>query len=195
MRAHLFLSALFAASLFGGAAMADRPSDDGGRTTRMPNVREMRIREVREPQVRERPHETPHTRVVREPQAIERLRARGDMVDRTGSRGAAQAKAAAAAGDAAAAKAQREAVKAMRRLEEKKNAVINCAPNDESCTPSARHERLAAKAAQQAEQKAEGEKQRAEVQKMVEKMRAEKLKAIMEQKMCQKMGNLCAEKL
>jgi hypothetical protein len=198
MRANLFLSALFAASLFGGAALADRPGDDGGRPVRMPmvrEIREMRMREVREPQVRERPHETPQTRVLREPQQMERVRARGDMVDRTGSRGASAQARAAVTSEAASVKAQRQAAKAMRRLEEKKNAVINCAPNDESCSPSARSARVAAEAGQKATQQAAAERQRVEIQKMIEKLRAERLKAVMQEKMCQKMGNLCAEKL
>ena len=192
MRAHLFVSALFAASLFGGAALADRPGEDGGRTTRMP-VQEMRVREAREPMQRDvRPHQAPDLR-VRDPQIVDRFRSRGDMVDRTTTRASApQTRAANDAG--AAAKAQRDAAKAQRRLEEKKNAVINCAPNDEACAPSARAARAAAEAGQKA-QKAESDKQRAEIQKMVERVRAEKMKEKMNQKICERMGNLCAERL
>src|SRR5262245_2014370 len=89
MRVSLIVSALFATSLFGGVALADRPGDDGGGRTRAPVIREVRearvreVREVREPRVREQ-----QERVVREAPLRDRLRARGDMVDRTGSRAA-----------------------------------------------------------------------------------------------------------
>lgn len=187
MRAHLFISALFAASLFGGAALADRPGDDGvGRTSRIP-VREMHVREVRDPAQREvRSHQMREPR-VRDPQVTERLRSRGDMVDRSSSR---------AATKSAAARTQREAAsRTIRPLEAKKNAVINCAPNDEACAPGARSARAVAKASETAAQKAESNRQRAEIQKMVEKVRSERLKAIVLQKMCAKQGNLCAQNL
>lgn len=189
MRAHLFVSALFAMSLFGGAAMADRPSDDGGRTARMP-IRDMHhVREQREVMQREtRVHVTPESR-PRDIHVTERLRNRGDMVDRHTSR-TMQPNNRASHNDAI--KAQRDAAKAQRRLEEKKNQVINCAPNDEACGPGARSARVANQAAEKAA-KQERDRQRAEIQKMVEKMRAEKLKAILQQKLCAKQGNLCAQ--
>ena len=191
MRAHLFVSALFAASLFGGAAMADRPSDDGaGRTSRVP-VREMHVREVRE--VREvHPHDMP-SRQVREPVVLERLRAHGDVVDRSGSRAAARGKA--SAGDAASIKAQRDAEKALNRLQAKKDAVINCAANVDTCGTSARAAATAAQAAQKAAQKAEANRQRQEVQKMIEKIRAEKIREQLTKKICEKHANMCAENL
>ncbi|MBK8253980.1 MAG: hypothetical protein IPK82_15120 [Polyangiaceae bacterium] len=192
MRAHLFVSALFAVSLFGGAALADRPGEDGGRTGRMPNMRELRVRETREAVVRERPHETPATK-VRDPQVMERLRSRGDMVDRTGgSRAAGSQTKASVAGDSA--KAQRAAEKALRKIEEKRHNAVNCSVTDDSCNASARSAAAAARAGQEA-QRAENNRQRKEIQKMVDKVRAEKMREKLSKMMCEKHANTCAENL
>ncbi|MEZ4296341.1 MAG: hypothetical protein R3B70_15325 [Polyangiaceae bacterium] len=192
MRAHLFVSVLFAGSLLGGSALADRPGDDaGGRTTRMPHVRELRIRETREPVVREVRTPDVHQKEVRVPAALERLRAHGDMVDRNTSRGAAAGQRAAAAGDASAAKSQREADKALRRMDEKKHNAMNCSPTDDSCSPSARNAAAAARAAQQAE----SNKQRAEVQKMINERRAQKMKEMLMKQVCEKQANMCSDNL
>lgn len=193
MRVSLFVSALFAASLFAGGAMADRPGgDDGGRTTRMPPVREMRpVREVREVQIR--PHETPQTR-VRDPQVTERIRARGDMVDRYG---AGPAAAAGKVQGEASIKAQRQAEKAREQLNARKNQVINCSATDDSCGASASAAAAAARAANQ-QAKAERDaaaKQRAEIQKKIDELRAQRMREKLLKQICEKKANMCSENL
>ncbi len=190
MRFSLFVSAVFAASLFAGGALADRPGDDSGRTTRMPNVREMRpVREAREASAG-RPHEAPQTK-VRENQTAERLRARGDMVDRYG---ASASSGKGAAGQVSSIKSQRAAEKALERFNAKKNQVINCAPTDDSCGKSARIAEQAAKAGRQAAQE-QGSKQRAEVQKKIDELRAEKLRERIMKSLCEKKANMCSANL
>jgi hypothetical protein len=84
MRATLFLSSLFAVSLIGGAALAERPSE--GAESRRP-IRDHKIQELR-------PHEActvrEHALVVhhektsaREPRAIKEMPTRGDNIDRS----------------------------------------------------------------------------------------------------------------
>lgn len=85
MRATLFLSSLFAVSLIGGAALAERPSE--GAESRRP-IRDHKLQEVR-------PHEASTVReptavvhhekssATREPRAIKELPSRGDNIDRS----------------------------------------------------------------------------------------------------------------
>lgn len=190
MRVSLFVTALIASSLFGGAALAERPGDDSGsgRTSRIQHVRDLRMHQVREArEVREvRQQETPQTR-TREPKITDHLRARGDMIDRTGAKAVAPAKLQADAGI----KAQRNADKAQKALTAKQDTVRNCSPTDDSCTGGAR----SAQAATQAQSDKNAQKQRNDVQKMVDKVRAEKLKAKIMRDMCEKHANTCADNL
>jgi hypothetical protein len=183
MRVSLFVSALFVASLFGAAASADQPGDTGGRTARMPNMREVHVRQVRE--AREaRPHETPQTK-VRDHQLTDRLRARGDMIDRSSSRSSASTKAA----HSDSIKAQRDADKALKQLTAKQDAVRNCSPTDDTCA-SSRAARVSSAAADKAAQQ-----QRSDVQRMVDKIRAEKLREKIMKQLCERHANMCAENL
>jgi hypothetical protein len=189
MRVSLFVSALFAASLLGGVAMADRPSDDGGRSTRF-SPREARQHEPR--QMREaREHDG--LSKARDSKLTDKLRTRGDMVDRYGSHGVVQSKGGGA--DVAGLKAQRDAQKAMERLNAKQNAVRNCSPTDDTCG-SSRAAAAGAKASAKAEaDKAAANRQAEEVKKMIDKLRAEKLRARIMKSLCEKHANMCSENL
>ena len=187
MRVSLFVSALFVASLFGAVASADQPGDSGGRTARIPNVREMRVQPVRE--VREaRPHETPQLK-VRDTQMSDRLRARGDMVDRYGTSSAGQTRSAPQA-----LQAERNADKAAKKLNARQDAVRNCSQTDDSCAGAARSARVATEAAEKASRQQQ-QQQRSEVQRMVEKARAEKLREKIMKQLCERRANTCAENL
>lgn len=198
MRLNLFVSAVFAASLFAGGALADRPGDEGGgRTGRLAPVKEMRVREVREGNLKEtRPQADTQRARVRDAQVTERFRNRGDMVDRytapasTGGKGQ-QA-------GAASIKSQRAAEKALERLNSRKNQVINCSPTDDSCSASARVAQAGSKAAQQQQTKATADvtkqqdnRQRAEIQKKIDEIRAEKMKEKLMKSLCEKKANIC----
>lgn len=189
MRVSLIVSALFATSLLGGVALADRPGDDGGGRTRAPMVREVRVREVRE--VREvRPREQ-QERVVREAPMRDRLRARGDMVDRSGSRSAPAPRT-----QTEGRNAQAERVFRDKPANAKQQAVRNCSPTDDSCGSGARSREKTVN--EKARDKAAAEKakqDRDEVQKMRERIRAEKLKAIVNKMLCEKHANTCASNL
>ena len=189
MRVSLIVSALFATSLLGGVALADRPGDDGGGRTSLPRMAEMRLHEMREArEAREsRSHDT--TRVVREAPTRERLRERGDIVDRSGSR-------------VSVSRTQNDTRSAPARfikerpVNEKQQQRQNCAPTDDSCGSGARSQQKSDK--EKARDKAAAEKARRDqddVQKMREKIRAEKLKARIEKMLCEKHANVCADNL
>lgn len=196
MRLNLFVSAVFAASLLAGGAMADRPGDEGGgRTGRLAPVKEMRVREVRDLKETRPQAETQRAR-VRDTQVTERFRNRGDMVDRysapasTGGKGQQPG--------AASIKSQRAAEKALERLNSRKNQVINCSATDDSCGASARVAQAGSKAAQQQQTKATADaakqqdnRQRAEIQKKIDELRAEKMKEKLMKSLCEKKANVC----
>lgn len=186
MRPSLFFSAILATSLFAGGAMADRPGEDGGRTARVP-VREMQMREVKEMR-QVQPAETRTTR-VRDTVVTERLRNRGDVVDRyTGAGSPAASK---AQNNAASIKAQRNAEKALDRLNARKNQVINCSPTDDSCNQPSRAAVQNQKDAAAQQQKQDNNRQRAEIQKKIDELRAERMKQKLMEKMCQMKANAC----
>jgi hypothetical protein len=85
MRATLFLSSLFAVSLIGGAALAERPSADGGESRRP--VRDHKISELRPREastVREHTAPAPREKsAAREPRVLKEAPNRGDNVDRS----------------------------------------------------------------------------------------------------------------
>lgn len=199
MRLNLFVSAVFAASLFAGGALADRPGDEGGgRTGRLAPVKELRVREVREGNLKEtRPQADTQRARVRDAQVTERFRNRGDMVDRyaapasTGGKGQ-------QAGSANI-KSQRAAEKALERLNSRKNQVINCSATDDSCGASARAVQAGSKASQQQQQtkatadatKQQENRQRAEIQKKIDEIRAQKMKEKLMKSFCEKKANVC----
>lgn len=186
MRVSLFVSALFAASLFGGAVMADQPGEGGGRTARLPNVvQDLKVKQARETRM-ERPHETPQTKVVRETRVTERFRNRGDMVDRYSTKTAAPGK---AARDVSSAKTGADLEKAARMLNKKQEAARNCAPTDESCASYGKTTGPAKAAA--ADQMRSENKQADVVKKMIEKRLAEKMKARILKAICEKNANMC----
>ncbi|MEP7120154.1 MAG: hypothetical protein ABJE95_04550 [Byssovorax sp.] len=84
MRATLFLSSLFAVSLIGGVALAERPSD--GAESRRP-VRDHKISELRPHEastVREHVAPVSHEKSsVREPRVLKEAPNRGDNIDRS----------------------------------------------------------------------------------------------------------------
>lgn len=84
MRATLFLSSLFAVSLIGGVASAERPS--GGAESRRP-IRDHKIQELRPREastVRERAAPVrPEKVTTREPRAIKEAPTRADNIDRS----------------------------------------------------------------------------------------------------------------
>ena len=192
MRVGTFVSVFFAASLLGGVAMADRPSADGmGRGARHVQPREMsRTHEARE--AREaRPQRDTVTR-AKDPHVTDRLRARGDMNERYGARAAAQSKA--ARETTASIKSQRDADKALHRITDKGKNQMNCSPTDDTCK-SSRVAKTTDKADKGTVQAQRDNKQAQEVQKMREKIRMEKLKAIIFKKLCEKNANTCSENL
>ncbi len=85
MRATLFLSSLFAVSLIGSAALAERPSTDGGESRRP--VRDHKISELRPHEastVREHVAPAVHEKAsAREPRVLKEAPNRGDNVDRS----------------------------------------------------------------------------------------------------------------
>ena len=187
MRVSLIVSALFATSLLGGVALADRPGDDGGARTSVPRMQEMRMREVRE--AREaRTRDV--VRVVREAPVTEKLRQRGDMVDRSSSRAVVSKQ------------TQRDSridfTRPIRdkKPNEKQQQVQNCSPTDDTCGGGARSQQKTAE--QKARDKAAAEKakqDRDDVQKMRDRIRAEKMKAIIQKMLCEKHANTCADNL
>jgi hypothetical protein len=198
MRLSVFVSAVFAASLFAGGAMADRPGEDSGRTTRLPPVKELRVREVKEMKAAQ-PHDTTRTTRVRDNTVTERMRSRGDMVDRYGA-GPSAAAAAKTGNNTASIKSQRNAEKALERLNARKNQVINCAPGDETCGQSSRAATAGARAATQnhtsaADQKSKDDRARAEIQKKIDELRAARMKEKIMQMMCEKKASTCVANL
>jgi hypothetical protein len=188
MRVSLFVSALFAVSLFGGAAMADRTGEDGGRTSRMPRVSEMKMNHVRE--ARDvRTQDKVQVKVAKDNHVTDRFRTKGDMVDRTPK--AASSKA--SHGGAYDAKSQRDMEKAMRRLNEKQRAQQNCSPTDETCASFGRTTGPAkAQQAAKNETQAKMNAQKAELKKMVDKVREQRMKRIILAKICAVNANACA---
>lgn len=192
MRLTPFVTVLFAASMLGGVALADRPGDDGAGRTRVVQPREMSRthadREAREA----RPQREATVTRVHDNKLTERFRARGDMNERYG---AAAAGTKSRGGDTNSIKAQRDADKALHRITDKATAVQNCSPTDDTCHSSrvAKTSDKADKAA--AAQKADTDKQRAELKEIVDRRRAEKLKAMVMKSICEKHANMCAENL
>lgn len=84
MRATLFLSSLFAVSLIGSAALAERPSE--GAETRRP-IRDHKLQELRPHEASTvREHAAPAHREkasTREPKVVKEAPSRGDNVDRS----------------------------------------------------------------------------------------------------------------
>lgn len=189
MRVSLFVSALITATLFGGVAMAERPSEDGARS-RVVQPREM-TRHHQEREARQARPEREATTRVRENKLADKFRPRGDMNERYGTAGTGATKS--RTGEATI-KSQREADKALHRLTDKAAAVQNCAPNDDSCR-SYRVAKTEDKAAREKAQQAEMTKQKAELKAMVDKIRAEKLKKMINKNICEKHANMCAENL
>ena len=190
MRVGSFVSVLFAASLLGGVALADRPADDGGGRSRTVQPREMRTHEAREARQERSSHQAERT-THREPKVVERFRAKGDVHDSYGSRAAAQSKATREANI----KSQREADKALHRLTDKATAVQNCSPTDDTCR-SSRVAKTSDKGDKTGAQKQAAEtKQTQEIRAMRDKIRAEKLKAIIFKKLCEKNADMCSENL
>jgi hypothetical protein len=170
MRVSLFVSAMFAVSLVGGAALADRPSEDGGRSSHF-NVREARTHEAREARSHEAREAVTH---VRDSKVTEPFRAHGDMVDRYASHGPAAAQQKVANQDAAA--------KSKNPLNAKQEAVRNCSPSDDTCGSSSRANQASSKSSSRADKAvsdSQASMQRAEVQKMVNKIRNEKLEKVL----------------
>ena len=185
MRVSLIVSALFATSLIGGVALADRPGDDGGGRTSAPRMHDVRMHEVRE--AREaRPRDD--VRVMREAPVRERLREHGDMVDRSGSR-------------TTVSKGQKDARNDVSRAvkdkpaNEKQQAARNCSPTDDTCGGGRSQRKTDEQKARDKVAAEKAKQDRDDVQKMREKIRAEKLKAIIEKMMCEKHGNTCADNL
>lgn len=189
MRVSLFVSALITATLFGGVALAERPSEDGGRS-RVVQPREM-SRNHQERQARESRPERETTTRVHENKLTDKFRSRGDMNERYGTSGTGASKS--HTGEASI-KSQREADKALHRLTDKAAAVQNCAPNDDSCR-SFRVAKTNDKASREKAQQADMERQKAELKAMVDKIRAEKLKKMVNKTICEKHANMCAENL
>jgi hypothetical protein len=176
MRVSLFVSAMFAASLLGGVAMADRPSEDGGRSSHF-NVREARSHEAREARTHEGREAQTQTR---DSKITERFRTHGDMVDRYASHGPAASSQKVANTDAAA--------KSKNPLNAKQEAVRNCSPNDDTCGSSSRANQASAKSSSRADKAitdSQGSMQRQEIQKMVNKIRNEKLEKVLAAKMAE----------
>lgn len=174
MRASLFVSALFAASLIGGAAMADRPGEDGGRSARFNPRERIHDHSARETQARDaRQHDT----VVRarDPKVTDHLRARGDVIDRSGAHSPTLVNKGSA---------HSAAFNAKNPLNAKQNAVRNCGPSDDTCGNSGRSATASAISTRNRMDKAtsssgDGSMQRAEIQKMVDARRVKKLNAVL----------------
>jgi len=145
----------------------------------------MRMQQVREA----REARSPEAQVqVREAKVTDHLRSRGDMVDRTGGR---SAKVAGEQG----VQAQRGADRVQKQLTAKQDRVRNCSPTDDSCGSSSRAAQAGSQAAADRAASAAARQQRNDVQKMVEKMRAEKLREKIMRQMCERHANTCAETL
>lgn len=193
MRVSLFVSALFTASLIGGVALAERPSEDGARSRVVQPREMMRSHGDRaERQVQERPQREATTKAT-ESKLGDKLRAHGDMNERYGASSTGVAKSH-GGGDVNSIKAQRDADKALHRLTDKAKAVQNCAPNDDSCR-SFRVAQTSEKTDKAKAQQAEMDKQKAELKAMVDKQRAEKLKKMLNKSICEKHANMCSENL
>ena len=191
MRLTPFVSVLFAASMLGGVALADRPGEDGPGRTRVVQPREMsRSHDAREAREARPQREATVTR-VHDNKVTERFRARGDMNERYGS---AAAGAKSRGGDTNGVKAQRDADKALHRITDKAKAAQNCSPTDDTCH-SSRVARTSDKTDKAAAERAAGDKQRAELKAIVDRHRAVKLKAMVMKSICEKHANMCAENL
>jgi hypothetical protein len=191
MRVSPFISVLFAASMLGGVALADRPAEDGMGRSRHVQPREMsRSHEARE--AREARPQREATVKVRDNKVTERFRARGDMNERYGSRASGAAKSGGGAVNGI--KAQRDADKALHRLTDKATAVQNCSPTDDTCL-SSRVAKTNDKADKAAGERAVADKQRAELKAQIDRLREQKLKQMVMKSICEKHANMCAENL
>ena len=191
MRVGSFVSVLFAASLLGGVALADRPAEDGGGRSGRVQPREMRTHEARGTQESRASQQQERT-VHRDTKVTERFRAKGDVHEGYGSRTTAQSKGARDATNNV--KAQRDADKALHRLTDKGKAVQNCSPTDDTCGRM-RVAKTSDKTDKAQKASATESRQTQEIRAMREKIRAEKLKAIIFKKLCEKNADMCSENL
>jgi hypothetical protein len=182
MRATLFLSALFAVSLVGGAALAERPGEgtEGRHPAREPKVQDLKPREAST--VREaRHHEVRHEKSTRSPAVLHERPNRGDNIDRAYGRQALSAHE----------RTQKE--KDLRAgtmpLNKSYESKRNCSDTGQDC--SAHRAKAAGNASDEKVAKKESQhemtfRERAKVQEMIKKLH---------QMMCEKHAAHCADYL
>jgi len=183
MRATLFLSSLFAVSLIGGVALAERSAEgvESRRPVRDHKIQEMRPREAstvreRAPQVR---REAPS--VQREPRAIKEAPTHGDNVDRSYARHVVK-------GGEKVHQNATPTTRALPTLKPTREAPRACAELTSSCTP---RQPTTGKSSDSAAAKKEDKREltareRARAQEMVKKLQA---------MMCERHAATCADYL
>ena len=180
MRATLFLSSLFAVSLIGSAALAERPSADGAESRRP--IRDHKASELRPHEastVREHVAPATHEKAsVREPRVIKDAPTRGDNVDRSYASHAA----------ASANKMHESAAPASKTVNQAYAQARNCSDLNTDCAKV--HGKPAGNASDAASAKKDDDKQhkltRAQTQEMVEKLH---------KMMCERHAAACADYL
>lgn len=180
MRATLFLSSLFAVSLIGSAALAERPSADGGESRRP--IRDHKASELRPHEastVREHVAPATHEKAsVREPRVIKDAPTRGDNVDRSYATHAA----------AGANKMHESAAPASKTVNQAYAQARNCSDTDTDCA-KVHGGKPAGNAGDHVEKKDDAAAQkhtRAQIKEMVDKLH---------QMMCQQHAASCADYL
>ena len=175
MRATLFLSSLFAVSLIGGAAFAERPSE--GAESRRP-IRDHKLQELRPHEastVREHAAPTQHERSsTREPKVVKEAPSRGDNVDRS------YASHAAMTGD----KAHQNAQPASKTTNKAYAEARNCSDTDTDCAKVHSNSSKGDTSAKKDDNKPK--MTRAQVQEMVDKLH---------KMMCERHAAACADYL
>lgn len=177
MRANLFLSSLFAVSLIGGAAFAERPSE--GAESRRP-IRDHKIQELRPREASTvRDHAAPvgHEKAsTREPKVVKDAPTRGDNVDRSYAAHAARS------GD----KVHQNAQPASKTINKAYMEARNCSDTDADCAKI--HGKPGGDSADKAAKKDDARPKvtRAQVQEMVDKLH---------KMMCERHAAACADYL
>jgi hypothetical protein len=179
MRANLFVSSLFAVSLIGGVALAERPSEGG--ESRRP-VRDHKLQDVRPHEastVREHAAPTHQEKTsAREPKTVKELPTRGDNIDRS------YASHAVVGSD----KGQQNAAPSSKTVNQAYLQARNCSDLDADCAKV--HGKPAGNASEASMAKKDSDTQhkvsRAQVKEMVDKLH---------KMMCERHASSCADNL
>jgi hypothetical protein len=179
MRATLFLSALFTVSLVGGAALAERPGDDGEskRPTHEARLQDLRPREASTVREHRAPDAHAEKTVNHAPSVVKETPNRADNVDRA-------YKSTTTATDKLAQKDLRMGVMPVNKQLESRR---NCSDVGMDCSGStAKAKGNVSDTVQKAEKKDTTQMSRAQVQQLL---------AILHQQMCKNMAGACADYL